>query len=256
VSDSRYWELRVPASADTADGLTNFLWEQGALGVVEESIGPAPPVLRAFFPSAAVPVALETDLQTYLSGLRELGFAVSGEPSVAYLADENWALAWREHFRPLRIGARLLVAPSWDVPPSEGRVAIVLEAALAFGTGHHGTTRGCLEAIETTVVRAAPSSALDLGTGSGILAIAVALLGVPRVDAVDEDPDAIAAALENVNRHGLVERVQCRLADAGAIDGEADGAALARSAAVVRELHPHGVDARGQRRPTVDEEVL
>ena len=220
MADSHYWEVRVPASADTVDGLGNFLWEQGALGVVEESSPDTRPLLRAFFPSATVPTGLEARLLTYLGALRELGFSVAGEPSVTPLADENWALAWREHFRPLRVGSRLLVAPSWDVPAPDGSITIVLDPGRAFGTGHHGTTRGCLEAIETIVDRAAPARGLDLGTGSGILAIAMSLLGVPRVDAIDDDPDAIAAALDNVARHGLDGRVTCRIADAGAGDAE------------------------------------
>jgi ribosomal protein L11 methyltransferase len=220
VTDSRYWELRVPASAETTDGLTNFLWEHGALGVVEESTAGAAPILRAFFAASTVSAALQAELHTYLDALRELGFSVAGEASVAPLAEENWADAWREHFRPLRVGARLLVTPSWDVPPSDGRVTIVLDPGRAFGTGHHGTTRGCLEAIEMIVERAGPTTGLDLGTGSGILAIAMALLGVKRVEAIDEDPDAIAAALENVDRHELATRVTCRTGDAGAFEAE------------------------------------
>ena len=220
MTDSRYWELRVPASAETTDGLTNFLWEQGALGVVEESTAGATPILRAFFAASTASAALRADLRTYLDALRELGFSVAGEASVAPLADANWAEAWREHFRPLRVGAGLLVAPSWDVPPADGRVTIVLDPGRAFGTGHHGTTRGCLEAIETIVDFARPATGLDLGTGSGILAIAMALLGVARVEAVDEDPDAIAAARENVDRHQIAARVTCRMGDAGTFETE------------------------------------
>jgi ribosomal protein L11 methyltransferase len=218
VSDSHYWELRVPAPVEISEGLTNFLWEQGALGVVEESVGDALPTLRGFFPSAVAPAALDARVRTYLDALRALGFHVGDEPTLTRLADENWALAWREHFRPLSVGARLRVAPSWDVPPPDGRITIVLDPGRAFGTGHHGTTRGCLEAIESIVDRRPPAAALDLGTGSGILAIAMALLGVPWVHAVDDDPEAIAAAMENVDRHGLGARITCAIADAATLD--------------------------------------
>ena len=217
MTDSHYWELRVPASAETTDGLTNFLWEQGALGVVEESTAGATPILRAFFAASTASAVLRADLRTYLDALRELGFSVVGEASLAPLADANWAEAWREHFRPLRVGAGLLVAPSWDVPPADGRVTIVLDPGRAFGTGHHGTTRGCLEAIETLLDVARPATGLDLGTGSGILAIAAARLGVPEVLACDTDPDAVAAALANAGRNGVAGRVRTVVADAAAL---------------------------------------
>lgn len=219
MSDSRYWELRVPAGADVSEGLTNLLWELGALGVVEESTGSeVTPALRAFFPGTAAPAALDAGVREYLRGLQALGFSAAGEPTLAVLAEENWASAWREHFRPLAVGRALLVAPPWECGPANGRLTIIVDPGRAFGTGHHGTTRGCLEALEAIVARATPASAIDLGTGSGILAIALARLGVPRVLAVDEDPDALRAALENAARNGVAARVICRLADAAALE--------------------------------------
>jgi ribosomal protein L11 methyltransferase len=203
---------------ETSEGVTNFLWELGALGVVEEAPAPGAAALRAFFSAAVVADTLGTRVREYLRGLESLGFSGAGEPLVFPLADENWASAWRQHFRPLAVGASLLVAPSWDVPPGNGRLTVIVDPGRAFGTGHHGTTRGCLEALEALVTRARPASAIDLGTGSGILALALARLGVPRVLAVDDDPDAIAAATDNVAHNDVAARVECRLADATALD--------------------------------------
>ena len=217
-SGSGYWELRVPVSDETSEGLTNFLWELGALGVIEEAGAAGSPGLRAFFPGLAAPTELKASVRDYLRGLETLGFVAGGEPVVVMLADENWATAWREHFRPLAVGATLLVAPPWDVPPPTGAVTIIVDPGRAFGTGHHGTTRGCLEALETLLTQVAPATALDLGTGSGILAIALARLGVPSVLAVDDDPDAIAAAAENSVRNGVAARVECRLGDVASLE--------------------------------------
>jgi len=216
---SGYWELCVPVTDDSAEGLTNFLWELGALGVIEEAGAEGSPELRAFFPGVAAPDTLQASVRDYLLGLDALGFASAGEPVLARLADDNWASAWRDHFRPLPVGTSLLIAPSWDVPAATGAVTtIIVDPGRAFGTGHHGTTRGCLEALEALVASAMPATALDLGTGSGILAIALARLGVPRVLAVDDDPDAVAAAVQNIAHNGVGTRVECRAGDAASLD--------------------------------------
>ena len=219
MTSAAYWELRVAVADDTAEGLTNFVWELGALGVVEERAPESPAAsLRAFFPATAPSAALEASLRAYLDGLRSLGFSVTGEPCVAPLIDEDWASAWRAHFTPLPVGRRLVVAPPWAAPSLDGRVALTIEPGRAFGTGHHGSTRGCLEALEARLERAIPAAALDLGTGSGILAIAAARLGVRSVVAVDSDPDAVAAAGANAARNATSDRVRCVLGDVAELD--------------------------------------
>jgi len=138
------------------------------------------------------PATLETRVRDYLASLAALGLATAAAPTITPLADHNWAEAWREHFRPLLVGRRLLVAPPWDVPRTSERVVLVIEPGRAFGTGHHGSTAGCLTLLERVLERERPSAAIDLGTGSKILAIATARLSVPVVLTVDDDPDAIA----------------------------------------------------------------
>src|SRR5262249_57115779 len=133
---------------------------------------------------------------------------------VTALADADWGEAWREHFRPLPLGTRFLVVPPWESAACEpGRLTLVIEPARAFGTGHHGSTAGCLVQLEKIVGPSAPVSAIDLGTGSGILAIAAARLRVARVLAVDEDPDAVGAACANAALNGVTPPVTCRVAD-------------------------------------------
>src|SRR3990167_6961743 len=156
MSSSRYWELTVEVPPDASEGLTNFVWELGALGVIEEEAPGRAPRLRAFFPKTLFASALEESVRAYLRGLAELGFRGAGEPSVVALANEDWAEAWRAHFRPFTVGKNLLVAPPWERPPVNGRVLITIEPGRAFGTGQHGSTLGCLETLEALIGRAAP----------------------------------------------------------------------------------------------------
>src|SRR6266852_5911146 len=186
MSSSRYWELTVGVPGDLSEGLTNLAWELGALGVVEEERPGTGATLRAFFPETVAASVLEESVRGYLDGLRELGFAPAADLHVVARADENWAEAWRAHFTPRPVGRRLLIVPPWDVPPANGRIVIAIEPGRAFGTGHHGTTAGCLEALESVIDRERPARMLDVGTGSGILAIAAARLGVGAVLAVDD----------------------------------------------------------------------
>jgi ribosomal protein L11 methyltransferase len=218
MSSSHFWELTVAVPTDLSEGLTNLAWELGALGVVEEERPGQGPRLRAFFPETAAASALEASVRQYLDGLRELGFEPATELSVVPLADENWADAWRAHFTPRPVGRRLLITPPWDMPAADGRIVITIEPGRAFGTGHHGTTAGCLEALERVIDRDGPRRMVDLGTGSGILAIAAARLGVPAVLAVDDDPDAVASAVANAARNHVSDRVRCVLADAGRLE--------------------------------------
>jgi ribosomal protein L11 methyltransferase len=213
VAASRYWELRVPAPADISEALTNFAWELGALGVVEELAGDEGPRLRAFFPDTPTVADLGARVDGYLESLRALGFDAPRSREVLTLAEAPWADAWREHFRPLTVGRGLAVAPPWDAGPIGGRLVIVIDPGRAFGTGHHGSTAGALAALEDVVARERPAHAIDVGTGSGILAIAAARLGVGRVLAIDTDPDAIAAARSNAARNGTEASVQATVAD-------------------------------------------
>src|SRR6185369_212443 len=105
----------------------------------------------------------------------------------AAVADVDWAALAREHHVPVLVGRRILVAPPWNVPAAPGREVLVIEPGMAFGTGQHATTRNCLEAIETLVTDGGIASALDVGTGSGVLAAALSRLGVARVVALDVD---------------------------------------------------------------------
>ncbi len=118
-------------------------------------------------------------------------------PQIRFLAEADWAEAWKSGYDVLHIGHRLVVRPTWrDYNPEPGELVMALDPGMAFGSGLHPTTRLCLEALEDQVRPGA--SVLDVGTGSGILAIAAARLGASRVLALDTDPLAVRVARENV----------------------------------------------------------
>ena len=222
-----YWAATVSIDHEAAEAVTNFLWEAGATGVVEEAAGGAT-LLRAFFPPGTDPAELRERVTGYLDTLRALALPVGpGAVDMTPVRDEAWAEAWRAHFHPVPVGRRLLVCPPWETPPvppdgpAGPRVVIVIEPGRAFGTGGHATTRGCLELIERTIGVTPAERVLDVGTGSGILAIAAACLGAPQVLAIDIDPDAVLAARENAVRNAVADRVRVEL---GSLDGCPEGA--------------------------------
>ena len=196
--------LQVEIAAEIADAVANFLIEAGASGVLTEADGTDATRTRlaAPVPAAAGPQAV-TALERYLASLGELVPAARGATLATQPVPEvDWDALWRRHHRPVAVGRRLLVAPPWDVPRAPGREVLVIEPGMAFGTGQHATTRGCLEAIESAVEAGGVRSALDVGTGSGVLAIALARLGVERVVALDVDPAVVPLARANLALNG------------------------------------------------------
>lgn len=132
------------------------------------------------------------------------------EPVFRELADEDWANAWKDHYRPFRLGTHLKIWPTWlpresdeDAQPDD--IVLVLDPGMAFGTGLHPTTQGCLRALEEIVQPG--MSVLDAGTGSGILAIAAAKLGATEVAAFDTDSLAVRATLDNAAQNGVEQAI-------------------------------------------------
>lgn len=121
---------------------------------------------------------------------------------VGRLREEDWAENWKQYYKSVPIGERLLVQPSWEPPPDgENRVVFLNNPGLSFGTGEHETTRLCLEQIERLIVGG--EHVLDVGCGSGILSICALLLGAAMADALDIDPQAVSAARQNAGSNGL-----------------------------------------------------
>ena len=117
------------------------------------------------------------------------------------LQEQVWERTWMDNFAPKQFGKRLWICPSWQSPPDPEAVNILLDPGLAFGTGSHATTALCLRWLEQANLR--DKTVIDYGCGSGILAIAAALLGADKIHAVDNDPQAIAATVDNSLRNDL-----------------------------------------------------
>lgn len=134
---------------------------------------------------------------------------------------EKWGETWKRFFKPIPVGKRLIILPSWGKPPrGKNRVAIRIHPGVAFGTGDHPTTRMCLAALEKSARHG--QSWLDFGTGSGILAIALAKLGAKKILAVDEDDMAVRSAKQNAERNraaGISFRRMDRPPESGKFDG-------------------------------------
>jgi ribosomal protein L11 methyltransferase len=127
---------------------------------------------------------------------------------------KDWRAYWRKHFRPMDIGETLRIVPVWEKMRSGGRRRTVrINPGLSFGTGDHFTTRFCLEMVEKVCGRKAPASFLDIGTGSGILAISAARLGVPSVKGVDFDPQCVEEAKANAGLNRLAARCEFAMMD-------------------------------------------
>lgn len=124
---------------------------------------------------------------------------------------ENWAVAWKDNFKVMEVGAKIMISPPWLSPDPGERRLIIIEPAEAFGTGSHETTQGCLELLEEVLdareKEGLSTAVLDVGCGSGILAIAAVKLGADSVTAIDNDPIAIESALENAQLNGIEGKI-------------------------------------------------
>ena len=132
---------------------------------------------------------------------------VKFETGSGTVREEDWANNWKQYFKPLPVGQNLVIVPSWDENVPEeyaARTRIVMDPGMAFGSGQHDTTRLCLEMIEKHLGRS--DNVLDVGTGSGILAIGALLLGADKAVGIDIDPLAVKISTENAARSGLQDR--------------------------------------------------
>ncbi|MDF2626606.1 MAG: ribosomal protein methyltransferase [Symbiobacteriaceae bacterium] len=141
-------------------------------------------------------------LEERLASIRELGLGTVEAPAYSWVQEEDWANAWKAYFKPTRVGERLVIIPSWETfELQEGDLPLHLDPGMAFGTGTHPTTSLCLRRLESVVTPG--MRVLDVGTGSGILAIASARLGAAPVVGIDIDPVAVRVAKENAERNGV-----------------------------------------------------
>jgi ribosomal protein L11 methyltransferase len=205
MMNGNWTRIDIPCGEDTADVLATELAQ--AFGVSVEYIEDG---LRLYLDAERFAADRQRLLRIVESVPRSPGQG-PGQLSFSEIADEDWSKKWKENFKPLPVGGRFLVSPTWEPAPRDtDRLILRIDPGRAFGTGHHETTRLCLEWLENCgLLRgAAPVSLLDVGTGSGILAIGAALLGFAEITAVDNDPEAVETARENALLNGLAEKIR------------------------------------------------
>lgn len=215
-----YWlEVSVRTDGEAAEAVAEALQPFAhSNGVVLEQLGdPNDLDPLALEPEVTVKIYLPEDRDTpaVRRRIEEIIYHLSRlypipAPTFRELADEDWANAWKAHYHPFRVGQRLWIQPSWlalDAERAED-VILTLDPGMAFGTGLHPTTQMCLQAIEQ--LTRPGITMLDVGTGTGILAIAAAKLGAGAVLGVDNDRLAVAAATENAAKNDVARQITVR----------------------------------------------
>lgn len=192
-----YYEFLLRGAGESCDAITNMLAELGCLGTFERD-----GLLVAFFRDGRDVAEIRDSLAGFRSVLRESGLDAGYSFDYHYLSERDWNESWKRRFEPVDVGESLAIVPPWK-RDKDGRISIIIDPGMAFGTGHHETTRTCLGLIERISRTCRRERFLDVGTGTGILAIGAARLGFSRVTAVDIDPLATDAALRNASLNGL-----------------------------------------------------
>lgn len=146
-------------------------------------------------------------------------------PEISYemIGEEDWGKSWKQYFTPFSIVDGLVISPSWEeYSPREGESVITMDPGMAFGTGHHATTSLCLECIRACLATTKSQTLLDVGTGTGILAMAAIRFGAVKAVGIDNDPEAVLAAKQNVQRNRMEDRIEVSGTDLSSLSGQYD----------------------------------
>jgi ribosomal protein L11 methyltransferase len=214
-------EVRVDIPTSLVEAVSNFLIEQGSPGVIQEASPSRSRKLRedivAYFPNTRSFGNKKRKIRNYLSSLGDVpgGFFLRQR----LIREEKWAEAWKANFKTFHATPHLVIKPPWeDYAGRKGEIVIEIDPGMAFGTGGHPSTRMCLAALEE-LIPAFPHrpTILDVGTGSGILAIAAQKLGAGKIVALDIDPIAVDSARKNAAANGDERGIDFRVASPGGL---------------------------------------
>ncbi len=228
TTDGAWLELAIDADVEAVEAVSEILGRvatggttvEPAFDLVEEGLGARidpsrPATVRGYVPArdAAAADAAAREVAEALGHLQAFGLRTIGELRTRIVHERDWAGAWKAYFPVLRVGEHLIIRPTWRRHRAiDGDVVIAMDPGMAFGTGLHPTTRLCLAALEPLADRRVLEGArvLDLGCGSGILAIVAVKLGARSALGLDVDPIAIEATTANARRNRLTRRVRAR----------------------------------------------
>jgi ribosomal protein L11 methyltransferase len=251
----KWIELTVDVPPEYAEPMSEIFHRYGHGGVAIEQEagynpdeGESPPVPDFVTVKTYLPVDNTTERRRNQIdiGVRLVAHLATISPlKEKYVEEEDWQNAWKEHFHPLRIGRHLVICPTWrTVETSESDILIHLDPGMAFGTGHHPTTRTCMEILERETKPG--DRILDVGCGSGILSVVAVKVGATSALGLEIDPVAARAGEENVRINGIEDKVQIvqgtlpsPLAEARSFDIVAANI----SAKVVTDLAQHLIDS-------------
>ncbi|MBN1956162.1 MAG: 50S ribosomal protein L11 methyltransferase [Anaerolineae bacterium] len=238
----KWLEASVAVDSEAAEAVAEVLARIAPRGVAMEAgpegIGAGPVTVRAYLPVDEHIRAVRRQVEEALWHLGQI--VPVPEPTFCPIEEQDWAEAWKKNLCVLHVGRRIVVRPSWlPHEPRAGEILVELDPGMAFGTGSHPTTQLCLMALEDY---ARPGMRLlDLGTGSGILAIAAAKMGVESVLAVDKDPQAVVVARENARRNAVAERITVVEGSLERVEGHFDLVLANIIAKVIVELAQQGI---------------
>ncbi|HUY79148.1 MAG TPA: 50S ribosomal protein L11 methyltransferase [Ktedonobacterales bacterium] len=230
---SAFWlELTVSAAPEAIEAISELMsrYVQGGVAIEEPytllddgqvhiPIPDAPVTVRVYVPADAGGEDALRRIEEGLWHLRQLGVGDISQLTTRQIAEEDWANSWKDFYHPLRLGRRITIKPSWrDYIPQDDEVIVELDPGMAFGTGLHPTTRNCVLLLEQSLTPG--DRVLDVGTGSGILAISALKLGAASALAMDVSSVAVTATRENAQINGVADRMDVRLATLEGADGE------------------------------------
>lgn len=230
---SAFWlELSVRAAPETVEAISELMSRYVSGGVAIEEpyqllddgqvhvpIPGAHVTIRAYVPDDAEGAQSRKSIEEGIWHLSQLMVGSIGELESSQIAEEDWANAWKEYYHVLHLGRRTVVKPTWRAyEPRGDEVVVELDPGMAFGTGLHPTTRNCLIALEDTLH--AGATVLDVGAGSGILAVSAIKLGAASALALDVSAVAVATARENAGINGVADVIEVRLATLEGAGGE------------------------------------
>lgn len=193
----RYYEFVFKAPEQSREALTNKLSEIGSEGFFEKQGD-----IIAYFHESKNPDEISGELSRFSDTLKNSDLDPDFKFKWSLLPEKDWNESWKAGFIPLDIGENLTIIPSWLTEKTE-RIPLIIDPGMVFGTGHHETTRMCLALIEKHSRDSTRKSFLDVGTGTGILAICAGRLGFAHVTAVDTDPLCIESAVKNTRLNTL-----------------------------------------------------